>query len=143
VLDNALQFAGDFDLYTTDAFRPPVTGNLQFDQPSPDQASRRKFLLDAFKGKSDSDLVKEAHRMMQSALDAGKPVYVVLQPAFAESFGRKYLTDGFTAKMVDHWKEPAEVPPEQKAEPLAPAFHGFVFDWIRSAQTFEIWQITR
>ncbi len=143
VLDNALQFAGDFDLYGTDAFRPPITGNLQFDQPTPDQPARRKFLLDVFKGKNDADLVKEAHRVMQAALNAGEPVFVVLQPAFAESFRRRYMTDGFTATMVDRWKEPAEVPPEQKAEPLAPAFHGFVFDWIRSAQTFEIWRISR
>jgi hypothetical protein len=143
VLDNALQFAGDFDLYTADAFRPPLTGNLQSDQPTPDQPARRKFLQDLFKGKSDLDLLTEAHRVMQNALNAGKPVYVVLQPAFEESFRRRYMTDGFTATMVDRWKEPADVPLEQKATPLAPAFHGFVFDWIRSAQTFEIWRITK
>ena len=53
------------------------------------------------------------------------------------------MTDGFTADFVDRWKEPAEVPPQEKPGPLAPAYRGFVFDWIRSAQTYEIWQINR
>jgi hypothetical protein len=143
LLDNALLFAGNFDLYTTDAFRPPLTGNLQADQPSPDQPGRRQYLLDVFKGKTDTDLVHEAHRVMQNTLNAGHPIFVVLQPAFAGSFKRKYLTDGFTAQFIDRWKEPAFVPPEEKGGPLSPSAHGFVWSWIRSAQTFEMWQITR
>jgi len=142
-LDNALQFAGDFDLYSTDSFRPPVSGNLQADQPSPDQASRHQFLLDVFKGKSETDLVHEAHRVMGAALDAGQPVFVVLQPAFADAFKQKYLTDDFSAGLIDKWTEPAVVPVEEKGGPLAPESHGFVFTWIRSAQTFEMWRIQR
>jgi hypothetical protein len=143
VLANALQFAGDFDLYTTDAFRPPLTGNLAADQPTPYQTGRLQFLLNVFKGKSDSDLVREAHRVMQDELDSGHPIFVVLQPAFVDSFRHRYLTDGFVGTMVDRWKEPAEVPAEQKPEPLAPSSKGFVFDWIRSAQTFELWRLDR
>jgi hypothetical protein len=143
MLDNALQFAGDFDLYSTDAFRPPVTGNLHADQPSPDQPGRRQFLLNFFKDKSDADLLGEAHRVIGDALNRGQAVYVVLQPAFADSFKRKYVIGGFKAELVDRWKEPATVPPEEKGGPLSPESHGFVFSWIRSAQTFEIWKIVR
>jgi hypothetical protein len=143
MLDNALQFAGDFDLYATDAFHPPVAGNLRADQPSPDQPGRRQFLLNIFKDKSDADLVNQAHRVISDALKRGQPVYVVLQPAFADSFKRKYLQDAFQAKLIDRWTEPATVPPEEKGGPLSPEAHGFVFRWIQSAQSFELWRIQR
>ncbi len=138
-----LQFAGDLEIYGGDAFRPPTGNDANGNQPGPLQPARKKYLDDnVFHNKKDSDLTREMHRVVQSALDEGRPVYAVLQPQWVPVFEKRYMVDGFVATQIDSWREPAAVPVETMDGALGPAGHGFVFNPGRAPQPYRMFRIT-
>ncbi len=122
------QFTIDADWYTIDAFEPRsgggfgVIGLLQGnDQNSPVliQRERISHMTDLLKGKSSADLVNLAHRTIDVALDAGRPVYAILTPLQKIDFQRTYISSDYQMKELDHWAEPCRVDPPFGNQPKA------------------------
>jgi hypothetical protein len=143
-LCNMIQFSADAELYPSDGFRARGMGwrgEVDNNAPNPLQAKRQDYLIKLFRAKTEPDLVREQNRIMRQALDEGRPVYAVLQPATVNGF-KRYITADFEMKLIDQWREPMRVPIERSMGPLDSSSRGMPFYPTRPAQTWQMFEVT-
>jgi hypothetical protein len=115
-----MQFMCDADWYATDIFAPRIGGGFGlvgvFEKRNPNdnspvelQRDRMDYIDSVRKGKNDADFVREAHRLMNRALDSGRRIYVILAPPEADAFRRRFITAEYEMVEVNRWAEPCNV----------------------------------
>lgn len=142
-LCNMIQFSADTELYPSDGFKARGMGwrgEVDNNAPNPLQAKRQEYLINLFRTKTESDLVREQNRIMRQALDEDRPVYAVLQPATVSGF-KRYITADFEMKLIDQWREPMRVPIERSMGPLDSSSRGMPFYPTRPAQTWQMFEV--
>lgn len=121
-----LQFAAEGEWYSSSAFvrdnrfgggptgRQPNFGMPgqadNADSPTPFQAERRDYLNQIYAKYKPSELAAELageeKRLVESALDDGRPVYAVLNTQTASDFRSRMSKDGFVCTEIAAWKDP-------------------------------------
>ncbi len=113
------QFVLGGDWYCVDAFEPRqgggfgVFGVMQGKKDDPNapllfQKARMEHADAIRKGKSLKDLAAELHRLIGQALDANRPVYVLLNPAQDPLFKSRYITGKYELTKLAKWREPCD-----------------------------------
>lgn len=82
---NYLQFAGDWEVFSFDAFSSRAGmrgmrrgGAVETDDPNPLQGRRRQFVADLYRNKTDRDLLEEQRKLIDERLAAGRRVFAVV-----------------------------------------------------------------
>jgi hypothetical protein len=116
-----MQFMLDADFYASDIFAPHAgggfglagvfqqVGNADTSAPVVLQRERMSYIDSVRKGKSDEDFVKDLHRLMDQALADDRKVLVVISPAEALVFRRRYISGEYEMKELERWIEPCSV----------------------------------
>ncbi len=169
-----MQFVGDADWYTSDAFTPRMGGTLGIldiignrtpipgvsdDTPNAPVLMPRErldYLETLYGGKDMHQLAAALHQLLNSALAAGRPVYLVLPAREVSLFRSRFLDDTYDTTLVARWSEPAVAldetdqsaplggPPrtDRAANALAPPRTPFAF-FARDTRPLEVHRITR
>src|SRR5438045_105468 len=115
-----LQFMYDADWYATDIFSPRAGGgmglvgvilrrNANDDSPVELQRERIDYIDSVRKGKTDPDFVRDAHQLMDRALNSHRRIYVVIAPSQASFFQSRFISDTYEMVELTHWAEPCNV----------------------------------
>lgn len=82
---NYLQFVGDWEVFSFDAFTARAGmrgmrrgGAVETDDPNPLQGRRRQFVADLYRDKTDRDLLEEQRKLIDDRLDAGRRVFALV-----------------------------------------------------------------
>ncbi|HEX3357658.1 MAG TPA: glycosyltransferase family 39 protein [Tepidisphaeraceae bacterium] len=129
-----MQFMYDADWYQSDIFAPRMGGGFGLagvfekrkstdDTPSTLQSDRIDYIDSIRKGKTDTDFIADAHRLMDEALNAGRRVYVILPPTEQGFFRHRFITGAYEMVEVNKWSEPCNVqfPGSDDHNALAPS----------------------
>ncbi len=88
-----LQFAGDYRCFSTETFTTNFVSRLRSMEervdaetdPMTQQPARRRFLLSKLEGNDDKALAEMLLKIVQASLDAGRPVFLVLNKQSMET----------------------------------------------------------
>jgi hypothetical protein len=124
-----VQFAIDADWYTEDSFEPRMMGGFglsgifqgnDLNSPVLIQRERIQYMTELLKNKKPADLINDAHKLFDSAIAAGRPVYAILTPAQERTFRSQFISKEYEMKQLDHWVEPCLIKPAFPTNPRAP-----------------------
>ncbi|WP_428936748.1 ArnT family glycosyltransferase [Fontivita pretiosa] len=143
---NFIQWQGDYELYSMQAFRwrPGVRfgGDTSSDQPHPLQPARERWLNDVvYLNSRPIDLMQRQDRIIAAALGSGRRAFLVQAVDWSSGFRLQFgIGQTYQAKPLARWKELLSLPNiEQTA--LMPPPRSFAAG--RSAQTWQLYEITR
>jgi len=166
-----MQFVGDCDWYTPNAFSPKGGGSLGMmvmvggmqgsgkDNKAvlldPEQT---KFMESVYKDTTRDSLAEKQNELMRTALDAGRPVYAVLRANFVGLFKSRFIKDNFEMKRLARWYDPINLDWEKETQDQSPQQPGrgdrggsnglgpapMQLGWLDSDRgALEVWQIVR
>jgi hypothetical protein len=92
------------------AFAPGPMGAQGGNAPMIDDPRQTEFLKNLYAGKTQQDLEREEMKLVNDAIDSGRPVYAVLSASVASEFRRRLAYEGFVCNTLATWHEPAEAP---------------------------------
>jgi hypothetical protein len=115
-----MQYMYDADWYPSDIFAIRAGGGFGLmgvlekrksndNTPVVLQQERMDY-IDAFrKNKTDADFIRDAHHLMDQALDSGRAIYVIVDPIQVDGFRRRFITSGLQMVDVNRWSEPCNI----------------------------------
>jgi 4-amino-4-deoxy-L-arabinose transferase-like glycosyltransferase len=115
---NYLQFKGDYECYSPDAFTP--RGGRQRirkedqDAPNPLQPDRIEKARALYEGKSEADLAREFEKTVLASLRSGRKAYALVTRTEREWFRKTFITDKVTFIKVSYWRDPVQMSPAAK-----------------------------
>lgn len=146
-----LQFFTDADLYTMDTFSsmmimkwrrmgvPPPDASTG---PDPIQPARREYFQKVTGSMTGADFLREQRRITTDALDAGRPVFLLVHAESVAAFRREYLAGtNLQARCVSVWKEKEVTAPDWSSRFGSRAIN-FLYG-MPGAQAYELYQIER
>jgi hypothetical protein len=140
---NFIQWRGDYELYSTQAFRwrPNWQGEPSADHPTPLQPARQVWLRNrVYNSATPADLMRMQGEIIDAAIDQGRRVFLVQAVDWSSAFRLQFGTgDQFQTKPVARWKELATARPSEP-RPFMPPHMGFP---SRQAQTWQLYEIVR
>jgi hypothetical protein len=147
-----MQFMIDADWYTHDAFGLRATGgmglfgamqiqNVNSHSPMLLQPERLEYMVQFMKGKTESDLVREQHRLMDEALNAHRPIYAILTWMQEADFRQRFLKGAYRMVELDHWREPCNIrfPGDEGAQTGVMNEQSPLIPSVQSGQPFISW----
>ena len=141
---NYLQFKGDYECYSPDAFtqrggRQRIRKEDQ-DAPNPLQGERIEKAKALYAGKSDADLAKECDKITQTALKEGRRVYALVTRTERDWFRKTFVAETLNATKVAWWRDPVQMSPVAKT---ALNNMGAARWWLGYAEKrdWELWEI--
>jgi hypothetical protein len=116
---NYLQFRGDYECYSPDAFT--MRGGRQLirkedqDAPNPLQAARIEKAKELYEKKTDADLQKEAEKTITTALRGNRKVFAIVTKTDREWFRKTFVTPSLTSVKLESWRDPVAMSPAAKS----------------------------
>jgi len=115
---NYLQFRGDYECYSPDAFTTRGARQImrQEDQdgPNPLQGERIEKAKALYDKKTDADLQKEAEKVITSALKSSRKVFAIVTKTDREWFRKTFVTPNLTSVKLEYWRDPVAMTPRGK-----------------------------
>jgi hypothetical protein len=144
---NYMQFAGNYECYGMEVFSVKygqrIWGRSDPDAPNPLQAARVVATHELYKNKTDADLINEAEKIINAALNNNRPVYVALPQVLMPAFRGKFITHDLEAKELDSWREPIEMSEAGRKALAALGPGGAFFGGHAAPESWELIQIVR
>lgn len=107
---NYLQFKGDYECYSPDAFTQRAgmrrVRNEDPEAPNPLQRARIELARQIYEKAIDEALQKEAQRIILDALKQGRRVYALQNTSQMNLFKRRFVTEQAQFKLLQKWTDP-------------------------------------
>ena len=143
---NFIQWRGDYELYSTQAFRwrPGVRfgGDTNSDQPHPLQPARERWLNNVvYLNSKPIDLMQRQDQIIAAALSSGRGALLVQAVDWSSGFRLQFGTaQTYQAKPLARWKELLSLPNIEQTALMPPPR---TFAAGRSPQTWQLYEFTR
>jgi hypothetical protein len=144
---NYIQFAGNFECYTNDAFTMRG-GNRMWrgvdpDAPNPLQKARVDAMRKLYEGRSDNDLWREGNKIVDQALAERRHVYVALTAPMMMGFRMRFSPKDYELTTLDKWREPLTMSEEARKALLGMGPAGMLMGNRATPQSWELIEITK